>query len=416
VSATFSYRAGELHAEDLPLGALAERYGTPLYVYSRSALQERYDAFDRALGVYPHRVCYAVKANGNLAVLGTLAARGAGFDIVSAGELARVLRAGGEPKGIVFSGVGKSSSELGSALDAGIGCFNVESVAELEALDALARARGRRAPVAIRVNPDVDPRTHPYVSTGLARHKFGIAVADVERAYARAAAMRGIEIAGLACHIGSQIVALDAFEAAASAISGLIRQLETQGHALEHLDLGGGLGLGYGRFTAPAVEEYAKALLAPLAGFRQRLLIEPGRAIVGPAGVLLCRVLYLKESAEKRFAIVDAGMNDLLRPALYDAWQDIVTVREHRQADAHLYDVVGPVCESADFLGLERELRLAPGDLLAVRDAGAYGFSMSSQYNGRPRPAEVMVSGADVRLVRARESVEDLMHGEALFA
>ena len=407
MSAFFDYRGDELHAEQVSLTSIADQHGTPCYVYSRAELRSAFNAFDKALGARPHLVCFAVKANGNLAVLHELARLGAGFDIVSEGELARVLRAGGDPARIVYSGAGKTAEEMRAALAAGIACFNVESLEELELLDATAGALGVRARVALRVNPDIDARTHPYIATGLAEHKFGIALRDAEAAYLRAASLRNLEVIGLAAHVGSQILDTDVFARTAACIAELGARLAARGIVLEHVDLGGGLGIGYGRDAAPSPDEYVRALLAPLADTPWRVLIEPGRALVGAAGVLLCRVTYLKAQGAKRFAIVDAGMSELMRPALYQAWQPIVPVRRRADVDEQVCDIVGPLCESADFLGRERTLRVAPGELLAVLDAGAYGFVMSSNYNGRARPPELMVDGRRTYVVRRRERLDE---------
>ena len=409
----FNYRNGRLFAEEVELAAVAAEYGTPCYVYSRATIERHWHAFDRALAGRDHLVCYAVKANSNLAVLNVMARLGSGFDIVSAGELERVLRAGGDPARVVFSGVGKRGDELRRALEAGIHCFNVESAAELERLNDTAGGMGRRAPVSLRVNPDVDAKTHPYISTGLKENKFGIDVAAAAELYGRAAALPNIELVGIDCHIGSQLTEVAPFVAALERVLALIDQLAAQGIELTHLDIGGGLGITYNAETPPSPEVYATALRERLRGRRLKVLIEPGRAIVGNAGVLLTRVEYLKHTPHRNFAVVDAGMNDLLRPALYDAWQAIVPVTE-RRGELIPYDVVGPVCETGDFLGKQRPLCIEPGDLLAVRSAGAYGFSMSSTYNSRPRAAEVMVDGAKVHVVRERESVEDLLRGESV--
>ena len=407
MSAFFDYRGDELHAEQVALSSIAEQHGTPSYVYSRAELRSAFNAFDEAFGSRPHLVCFAVKANGNLAILHELARLGAGFDIVSQGELERVLRAGGDPALIVYSGAGKTGAEMHAALAAGIACFNVESVPELELLDATAGALGVRARVALRVNPDIDARTHPYIATGLAEHKFGIALRDAEATYVRAAGLRNLDITGIAAHVGSQILDTGVFARTAACIAELGARLAARGIPLEHIDLGGGLGIGYGREAAPRPDEYVRALLGPLADTPWRVLIEPGRALVGAAGVLLCRVSYIKPQGGKRFAIVDAGMSELMRPALYQAWQPIVPVRVRRDVEEQVYDVVGPLCESADFLGHERALRIAAGDLLAVRDAGAYGFVMSSNDNGRARPPELMVDGRRTYVVRRRERLDE---------
>ena len=410
---SFTLRDGALCAESVNLARLAQQYGTPLYVYSRAALEANYQAFDAALAGLPHLVCYAVKANSNLGVLSVLARAGAGFDIVSLGELERVLRAGGEPTKIVFSGVGKRADEMARALDAGIRCFNVESESELARLNELAQQRGRRAPVSLRVNPDVDARTHPYIATGLKENKFGIDIAQAERVYRAAAEMPGIEIAGVDCHIGSQLTTLRPFVDALRRVLVLVDRLQNAGIALKHIDLGGGLGVRYLDENPPAPADYGRTIRTTLVDRNLELLIEPGRAIVGNAGVLLTRVEYLKLNAHKNFAIVDAGMNDLIRPALYGAWQAIEPVEPREDEPRRSYDVVGPVCETGDWLGKSRELAIREGDLLAIRGAGAYGFTMSSQYNTRPRAAEVLVDGESHHLVRARETVDDLMRGES---
>jgi diaminopimelate decarboxylase len=370
--------------------------------------------FDAALGRHPHLVCYAVKANSSLAVLQVLARLGSGFDIVSAGELERVLRAGGEPAKIVFSGVGKQAPEMRRALEAGIRCFNVESEPELLRLDRVAGEVGRTAPVSLRVNPDVDARTHPYISTGLRDNKFGIDVGIALHAYQHAAALPNIRVTGIDCHIGSQLTEIAPFVDALDRVLDLVDRLAAAGIPLAHIDIGGGLGIPYRREDKPPPPDvYARALLERMANRPQELLLEPGRAIAGNAGVLLTRVEYLKHTAYKNFAVVDAAMNDLQRPALYDAWHDIIPVIP-RTGDNVTYDVVGPVCETGDFLGRQRELALAEGDLLAVRSAGAYGFSMSSNYNTRPRAAEIMVDGHSFHVIREREVLDDLVRGEHL--
>lgn len=410
----FVLRDGVLHAEALPLPALAERHGTPLYVYSRATLERHYRAFDEALAAVPHCVHYAVKANSNLAVLQVLARLGAGFDIVSGGELARVLRAGGDPAKVVFSGVGKSVAEMEQALAAGVGCFNVESESELRRLDAVAAVRGQRARIALRVNPDVDAKTHPYISTGLKANKFGVTLAEAERLYLDAARMPGIEIAGIASHIGSQLLDDAPLLDALDRMLALLDRLAAQGIAMRHIDVGGGLGVRYKDEKTIEPAEWAAHLLPRLAGRGLEVHCEPGRAIAGNAGVLVTRVEALKTGEEKNFCIVDAAMNDLLRPTLYQAWMDIVPVQPRDDEGAKTYDVVGPVCETGDWLGKDRSLALREGDLLAVRTAGAYGFTMSSNYNSRGRAAELMVDGDVVHLIRARESFEDLVRGEAL--
>jgi len=410
----FSYHNGSLFAEDVPLADIAAQFGTPCYVYSRATLERHWQVFDAALGTHPHLVCYAVKANSSLAVLQVLARLGSGFDIVSAGELERVLRAGGEPAKIVFSGVGKQAPEMRRALEAGIRCFNVESEPELLRLDRVAGEIGRTAPVSLRVNPDVDARTHPYISTGLRDNKFGIDVGIALHAYQRAAALPNIRVTGIDCHIGSQLTEIAPFVDALDRVLDLVDRLAAAGIPLAHIDIGGGLGIPYRREDKPPPPDvYARALLERMANRPQELLLEPGRAIAGNAGVLLTRVEYLKHTAYKNFAVVDAAMNDLQRPALYDAWHDIIPVIP-RAGDNVTYDVVGPVCETGDFLGRQRELALAEGDLLAVRSAGAYGFSMSSNYNTRPRAAEIMVDGHSFHVIREREVLDDLVRGEHL--
>lgn len=408
----FALRDGELHAERVSLASIAERYGTPCFVYSRNAIEGAWRSLDGALAGLPHLVCYAVKANSTLAILDVFARLGSGFDIVSGGELERVIAAGGDPGRTVFSGVGKSSAELKRALGAGVLCVNVESEAELERLDAVAREGGRRAPVSLRVNPDVDPRTHPYISTGLKESKFGIAYGEALRLYRRAAAMSGIAVRGIDMHIGSQITELAPYREAASKLLDLADRLAAEGIRLDHIDVGGGLGVRYRDETPVPVGDYAALLSSLFAGRRERLVVEPGRALVANAGVLLARVEYLKRGPDRGYAIVDAAMNDLIRPALYDAWHDVEPVRPHGGA-ALRWDLVGPVCESADFLALDRELALAPGDLVAFRSAGAYAMAMSSNYNTRPRAAEVMVDGERAHLVRRRETIAELFASEA---
>ena len=409
----FTYRSGSLHAENVPVADLAARHGTPLYVYSRATLTRHYKAFDEALASVPHCVHYAVKANSNLAVLNVLAKLGAGFDIVSGGELHRVLRAGGEPAKIVFSGVGKSVAEMQAALDAGVGCFNVESESELLRLSAVAAARGARARIALRVNPDVDAKTHPYISTGLKANKFGVTLAEAERLYHLAATLPGISIAGIASHIGSQLLDDSPLLDALDRMLALVDRLSAAGIALTHIDVGGGLGVRYRDEKTITPAEWAAHLLPRLAGRTLEVHCEPGRAIAGNAGILVTRVEALKDGEEKNFCIVDAAMNDLLRPTLYQAWMDIVPVTP-REEPAKTYDVVGPVCETGDWLGKERPLAVREGDLLAVRTAGAYGFTMSSNYNSRGRAAEVMVDDDTAHRIRARETLDDLLRGEAL--
>ncbi len=410
----FEYRDDRLCAEGVPVADIAAAVGTPCYIYSRATIERHWRAFDHAFGEHPHLICYAVKANSNLAVLNVLARLGSGFDIVSGGELERVLAAGGDPGKIVFSGVGKRRDELERALEVGIHCFNVESEAELALLERAAAEQGRRAPVSLRINPDVDANTHPYISTGLKQNKFGI---DVERAvavYTRAAASPHLDVVGVDCHIGSQLTRVAPFVDALERVLALVGRLEEQGIAIRHLDLGGGLGIRYRDEEPPLPAEHAAALMERLRGRSHEILIEPGRAIVGNAGILVTRVELLKQSEDKNFAVVDAAMNDLLRPALYSAWQAIVPVEPRARSEPRRYDVVGPICETGDFLGKDRDLNVEPGDLLAVRSAGAYGFAMSSNYNSRPRVAEVMVDGERFHVVRRRETVAELYAGEAV--
>ena len=410
---TLHQRDGALWLEETALEDIAARFGTPTYVYSRAALESAFGAWQQALAGRRALVCYAVKANSNLGILSVFARLGAGFDIVSGGELARVLAAGGKAEKVVFSGVGKTRAEMRQALEAGIRCFNVESAAELERLDAVAGELGKRAPIALRVNPDVDPKTHPYISTGLKDNKFGVAFADAFALYRRAAALPNLRVSGLACHIGSQLLDPEPIAEAARKLLDLVERLEAEGIALDHIDLGGGLGIRYRDETPPAVADYLAPLLAVFAGRDEELCFEPGRSLVGNAGLLLARIEYLKPGETKNFAIVDAAMNDLARPALYDAWHEVVEVRPRNTAGVH-YDVVGPICESGDFLARGRSLAVAEGDLLAILSAGAYGMTMSSNYNTRPRAAEVLVDGARVSVVRERESIGALFSGEHL--
>jgi len=398
---------GNLTLDGVPLTDVARRFGTPCYVYSRAAIEAAFAAFDRGLDGSDHLVCYAVKANSNLAVLGVLARLGAGFDIVSGGELARVLAAGGPASRVIFSGVGKTREEIRAALAAGIKCFNVESEPELERLDALAGEAGVRAPVSLRINPDVDARTHPYISTGLAGNKFGIPHGHALDVYARAAAMRNLRVTGIDCHIGSQILDTGPLDEALERIVELADALAARGIALEHVDLGGGMGIRYRNEPEPDIEAYGRRLVKRLASRGVQILLEPGRAIVGNAGVLLTKVEYLKTDKAKRFAVVDASMSELLRPALYKAWHDIVPAHA-TVAEPAVYDVVGPVCESSDVLGTERTLAVREGDLLAILSAGAYGMAMASNYNTRPRPCEVMIDAGAAVQVRERESVASL--------
>ena len=411
----FNYDAdGQLQAEQLPLQQLADQYGTPLYVYSRATLERHWHAFDQAAGDIPHLICYAVKANSNLALLNLLARLGSGFDIVSGGELSRVLAAGGDPAKVVFSGVAKSEAEMRLALEKEILCFNLESEAELERLNRVAGSMGKKARVSVRVNPDIDAGTHPYISTGLKQNKFGIPIEQAPAIYRKAAAMAHIEIKGVDCHIGSQLTELNPFMEAADKLLKLIDELAAEGIHIHHLEVGGAHGVNCGAEQPPHPTEYAEALKQKLAGRDLTLLFEPGRAIVANAGVLLTRVEFLKPGETRNFALIDAGMNDLLRPSLYGAWMNIIEVDSRTTHEKALYDVVGPVCETGDFLGKERTLAIAEGSLLAVRSAGAYGFTMSSNYNTRPRAAEVLVDGDQAHLIREREQLADLWRGEHL--
>lgn len=466
----FQYRNDTLHAEQVPLADIAARFGTPCYVYSRAALTDSYNRFANALRKRDHLICYAVKANSNLAILNLFARLGAGFDIVSGGELQRVLAAGGDARKVVFSGVGKSIAEMRMAVEADILCFNVESAAELERLNEVAGSLGKVAPVSLRVNPDVDAKTHPYISTGLRQNKFGVAYGDALALYRKARALPHLHIAGVDCHIGSQLTEIGPFIAATEKVLALVDALASEGIRLEHIDLGGGLGIRYNDEAPPAIADYVAALLGALNGRGERLILEPGRVLVGNAGVLLTRVEYLKHGEEKNFAIVDAAMNDLMRPALYDAYHEILPVEPEppdgttshstrlannasqvagypqssdgtashstspskndglaagypasgrggeRKGQSLIYEVVGPVCETGDFIGHARNLAIAPQSLLAVLSAGAYGMSMSSNYNTRPRAAEVMVDGNAMHLVRERETTQQLYAGEKLIS
>ena len=409
----FSYRDGQLFAEGVALPALAQRFGTPTYVYSRAHIEAQYRAYADALDGMPHLVCFAVKANSNLGVLNVLARLGAGFDIVSRGELERVLAAGGQPDRIVFSGVGKTRDDMRRALEVGVHCFNVESTDELERLQQVAAELGMKAPVSLRVNPDVDAGTHPYISTGLKENKFGIDIDNAEAVYARAAELANLDVVGVDCHIGSQLTSLPPFLDALDRLLALVDRLATRGIQIRHLDLGGGLGVRYRDEQPPLAGDYIQAVRQRIEGRGLALVFEPGRSIVANAGVLLTRVEYLKHTAHKDFAIVDAAMNDLIRPALYQAWMNVVAVQPH-EGDTRRYDIVGPICETGDFLAKDRELALAEGDLLAVCSAGAYGFVMSSNYNTRGRAAEVLVDGDQAFEVRRRESVQELYAGESL--
>ena len=414
----FALKNGVLHAESVPLPAIAEQFGTPAYVYSRAALEASLREFHDVLGSHPAGkntlVCYAVKANSSLAILNVFARLGAGFDIVSGGELQRVLAAGADPKKVVFSGVGKTAAEMKLALEAGIFCFNIESIPELERLNEVAGQCGKQAPISLRVNPNVDPKTHPYISTGLKGAKFGVAYDDALPLYRRAAALPHIEIAGVDCHIGSQLLDPSPFVEALDRILALVDQLAAEGIRIHHLDLGGGLGIQYkAEQVQPTVASYLTPLLDKLAGRGLQVVLEPGRRLVGNAGLLLTRIEYLKHGEAKDFAIIDAAMNDLMRPALYEAWHDILPVVP-RAGAATEYDVVGPVCETGDFLGQARPLAVAPGDLLAVMSAGAYGMAMASNYNTRPRAIEIMVDGDKIHVIRQRETVEQLYAGESV--
>jgi diaminopimelate decarboxylase len=410
----FSYQDGRLWAEGVDIRACIEKWGTPCYVYSRATIERHWKAFDSALGEQPHLVCYAVKANSNLAVLNILAKLGSGFDIVSGGELERVLRAGGSADKIVFSGVGKTVDEMSQALDAGIRCFNVESQAELYQLEKVAREKGVQAPVSLRVNPDVDAKTHPYISTGLKDNKFGIPVDAAAEVYQYIVDSDHLSVHGVDCHIGSQLTEVSPFVDALDRVLALVDSLTEKNIVLQHLDLGGGLGIRYRDEEPPLPEEQMSAILQRLNGRDLEILIEPGRAIAGNAGILLTRVLYIKHNEDKNFAIVDAAMNDLMRPALYQAWQAIEPLEHNPSTRKKVYDIVGPVCETGDFLGKARELAIEQGDYLVVRSAGAYGFVMSSNYNSRPRVAEIMVDGKNYQTVRQRETVEQLFAGETV--
>jgi len=410
----FPLREGQRFADGMALADIAARFGTPTFVYSRAALVAAFEAYDRALAGHPHQVCYAVKANSNLAVLGVFAQLGSGFDIVSGGELARVLAAGGEPGKVVFSGVGKTRAEIEQALEADIQCFNIESAAELSRIHEVAEAHGAAAPVSFRVNPDVDAQTHPYISTGLKENKFGVAYADAFDLYRRAADLAFLDVVGIDCHIGSQLTDASPLLEAADRVLALVDRLNREGIELEHIDLGGGVGIVYRDETPIDLAAYCGALTRKFAGRSETLMVEPGRSLVGNAGVLLTRVEFLKPGEGKNFAVVDAAMNDLMRPALYEAWHGVEPVRPGAGA-ALDWDIVGPVCESGDFLARGRHLALAEGDLLAILSAGAYGMSMSSNYNSRPRACEVMVDGSTVQAVRERETLAHLMAGERVW-
>jgi len=404
---------GHLHLEGVSLGALAEQYGTPLYVYSKQALEEAYQAYAQAFAATPHLICYAVKANSSLAILNQFAKLGCGFDIVSGGELVRVLAAGGEAGKVVFSGVGKTADEMRAALEAGILCFNVESVSELHRLNRVAGEMSQIAPVSFRVNPDVDPKTHPYISTGLKENKFGVPIADAPALYRLAASLPNLKITGIDCHIGSQLTDLSPLADAADRVLALVDALAQEGITLHHIDLGGGVGIRYNDESPPDLESYGQTLAARFAGRPEKLLLEPGRSLVGNAGLLLTRVEYLKPGESKNFAIVDAAMNDLMRPALYEAYHEIIGV-ENKTGASQRYDVVGPICETGDFIGFARDLVIEENDLLAILSAGAYGMSMASNYNSRPRAAEILVDKKEIYLIRERETQEAMMAGERL--
>ncbi|GLS82246.1 diaminopimelate decarboxylase [Paraferrimonas haliotis] len=407
----FQYRQNQLFAEECQVEALAQKYGTPFYLYSRATIERHWHAFNNAVEGHPHLICYAVKANSNLAVLNVMAKLGSGFDIVSGGELARVIAAGGDPSKVVFSGVGKTRDEMKQALEAGIYCFNLESGAELERLNEVALSMGKVAPVSIRVNPDVDAGTHPYISTGLSENKFGITMEQALEVFQRAQQLDGVAIKGVDCHIGSQLTEIPPFLDALDRLLTLIDELEGLGIRIHHLDVGGGLGVNYGDENPPHPDQYARALLDKLGDRKLTLIFEPGRAIMANAGILVTQVEFLKQNGDKHFAVVDAAMNDLLRPSLYSAWQNIIPLRPRKGEPTH-YDVVGPICETGDFIGKDRALCIEAGDKLAVRSAGAYGFAMASNYNSRPKVAEVMVDGEKDHLVRARETIEQLWQGE----
>ena len=409
----FEYRNGQLHAENVAVADIARAHGTPCYVYSRATLERHWHAFNDAFGDQPHLVCYAVKANSNLAILNLFARLGSGFDIVSGGELERVLRAGGDPSKVVFSGLGKKAAEIRRALEVDIRCFNIESEAELDRINAVAGEMGKVASISLRVNPDVDAQTHPYISTGLKENKFGIEIGRAEAVYVKAAAMPHLKVVGIDCHIGSQLLTLTPFMDALQRLLALAERLQAQGIHIHHLDIGGGLGVRYQEGqAAPSPADYMAQLFTDERLRQYEIFVEPGRAIAANAGILVTEVEFLKLSEYKNFAIVDAAMNDLIRPALYSAWQEIIPVVPRPAGETTTYDVVGPVCETGGFLGKERDLNIQPGDLLAVRSAGAYGFTMASNYNTRPRVAEIMVDGDAVYVVRTRETLDDLLRGE----
>ena len=411
----FQYKNEQLYVEDLPVKQLAEEFGTPLYIYSRATLERHWHAFDSALGKHPHLICYAVKANSNIGILNVMAKLGSGFDIVSQGELERVLAAGGDASKVVFSGVAKSRAEIMRALEVGIRCFNVESVAELHHINQIAGEMGKVAPISLRVNPDVDAHTHPYISTGLKENKFGVSVDEAREVYKLAATLPHVKITGMDCHIGSQLTELQPFLDATDRLIRLMEQLKEDGITLKHLDLGGGLGVTYTDETPPHPSDYATALLNKLKNYEDlEIILEPGRAIAANAGILLAKVQYLKSNESHNFAITDTGMNDMIRPALYEAYMNIIEIDRTLEREKAIYDVVGPVCETSDFLGKQRELAIAEGDYIAQRSAGAYGASMSSNYNSRPRTAEVLVDGDKAHLIRRRESLSELWALESI--
>ena len=411
----FQYKNEQIYVEDLPVKQLAEEFGTPLYIYSRATLERHWHAFDSSLGDHPHLICYAVKANSNIGILNVMAKLGSGFDIVSQGELERVLAAGGEASKVVFSGVAKSRAEIMRALEVGIRCFNVESIAELHHINQIAGEMGKIAPISLRVNPDVDAHTHPYISTGLKENKFGVSVDEAREVYKLAATLPHVKITGMDCHIGSQLTELQPFLDATDRLIRLIEQLQEDGITLKHLDLGGGLGVTYTDETPPHPSDYAAALLNKLKGYENlEIILEPGRAIAANAGILVAKVQYLKSNESRNFAITDTGMNDMIRPALYEAYMNIIEIDRTLEREKAIYDVVGPVCETSDFLGKQRELAIAEGDYIAQRSAGAYGASMSSNYNSRPRTAEVLVDGNKAHLIRRRESLSELWALESI--
>jgi len=411
----FQYKNEQLYVEDLPVKQLAEEFGTPLYIYSRATLERHWHAFDSALGKHPHLICYAVKANSNIGILNVMAKLGSGFDIVSQGELERVLAAGGDASKVVFSGVAKSRAEIMRALEVGIRCFNVESVAELHHINQIAGEMGKVAPISLRVNPDVDAHTHPYISTGLKENKFGVSVDEAREVYKLAATLPHVKITGMDCHIGSQLTELQPFLDATDRLIRLMEQLKEDGITLKHLDLGGGLGVTYTDETPPHPSDYATALLNKLKEYEDlEIILEPGRAIAANAGILVAKVQYLKSNESRNFAITDTGMNDMIRPALYEAYMNIIEIDRTLGREKAIYDVVGPVCETSDFLGKQRELAIAEGDYIAQRSAGAYGASMSSNYNSRSRTAEVLVDGDEAHLIRRRESLSELWALESI--